>query len=111
MAPALGTFLATLTLGKRSCSAVIQVHEGVQMPLLSYTHCQELAIISSEFPKPILEVKHMNRCKDLPLPPTTSPAEARYFFLREFKDVLVSKEDLRAAPLQPMKGPPMKNSP
>ena len=50
--PALGTFLATLSLGKWSCSAVIQVHEGVQMPLMSYTHCQELAIISSEFPKP-----------------------------------------------------------
>ena len=108
MAPALGTFLATLSLGKWSCSAVIQVHEGVQMPLLSYTHCQELAIISSEFPKPILEVKHVNRCKKLPLPSTTSPAEAKDFFLREFKDVLVSKEDLRADPLKPMKGPPMK---
>ena len=108
MAPALGTFLATLSLGKWSCSAVIQVHEGVQMPLLSYTHCQELAIISSEFLKPILEVKHVNRCKGLPLPPITSPAEAKDFFLREFKDMLVSKEDLRAAPLKPMKGPPMK---
>ena len=50
----------------------------------------------------------MNRCKELPPPPTTSPAEAKDFFLREFKDVLVSKEDLRAAPLKPMKGPPMK---
>lgn len=52
MAPALGTFQATLTLGKRSCHARIQVHDGVQTPLLSYTHCKELAIISRDFPKP-----------------------------------------------------------
>ncbi|KAK4310272.1 hypothetical protein Pmani_018151 [Petrolisthes manimaculis] len=59
MAPALGIFKATLNLGKRSCPARIQVHEGVQTPLLSYGHCKELAIISSDFPKPILEVKHV----------------------------------------------------
>jgi len=108
MAPALGSFQAILSLGKRSCSATIQVHNGVQLPLLSYGHCQELAIISSDFPKPILKVQHVSRCKELPLPPTTSPAEAREFFLREFKDVLVSKEDLRTAPLRSMAGPPMR---
>ncbi|XP_068246738.1 uncharacterized protein [Palaemon carinicauda] len=108
MTPALGTFQATLTLGKQSCSAVIQVHDGVQTPLLSYSHCKELAIISPDFPKPILEVKHVKRCKELPLSATTSPTEAREFFLREFKDVLVTKEDLKTTPLQPMTGPPMR---
>ena len=53
-------------------------------------------------------MKHVNRCKELPLPPTTPPAEAKNLFLREFKDVLISKEDLWAVPLKPMKGPPMK---
>ena len=108
MSPALGVFQATLTLGKRSCSASVQVHDGIQVPLLSYGHCQELAIISPEFPKPISEVKHVNRCKELPFIPSTSPAEAKHFFLQTFKDVLVSKEDLRTAPLKPMSGPPMR---
>ncbi|XP_068224072.1 uncharacterized protein [Palaemon carinicauda] len=108
MTPALGTFQATLMLGKQSCSAVIQVHDGVQTPLLSYSHCKELAIISSDFPKPILEVKHVKRCKGLPLSATTSPTEAREFLLREFKDVLITKEDLKTTPLQPMTGPPMR---
>ncbi|XP_068246810.1 uncharacterized protein [Palaemon carinicauda] len=98
MTPALDTFQATLTLGKQSCSAVIQVHDGVQTPLLSYGHCKELAIISPDFPKPILEDKHVKRCKELPLSATTSPTE----------DVLVTKEDLKTTPLQPMTGPPMR---
>ncbi|XP_068230979.1 uncharacterized protein [Palaemon carinicauda] len=108
MSPALGILQATLTLGKRSCLARIQVHENVEVPLLSYGHCQELSIISPDFPKPILEVKHVNRCKELPISATTSPSAAKEYFLREFKDVLVSKEDLKTAPLKPMAGPPMR---
>ncbi|KAK4305370.1 hypothetical protein Pmani_022732 [Petrolisthes manimaculis] len=84
MAPALGIFKATLNLGKRLCPARILVHEGVQTPLLSYGHYKELAIISPDFPKPILEVKHVNRCKRLPISDSTSPSEARDYFLREF---------------------------
>lgn len=108
MAPALGTFTATLTLGKRSCSARIRVHEGIQTPLLSYGHCQELAIISKDFPKPILEVKHVNRCTELPDFSTTSPSEAKAFFLKEFQDVLVDKAALGSTPLKTMVGPPMR---
>lgn len=108
MAPALGCFQATLRLGKRSCVAQIQVHESVQTPLLSYGHCKELAIISPEFPKPILKVKHVNRCSELPLPATASPSAAKEYFLREFPDVLLSKEDLAKAPLKPMVAQPMK---
>ncbi|XP_068204834.1 uncharacterized protein [Palaemon carinicauda] len=108
MSPALGILQATLTLGKRSCLARIQVHENVEVPLLSYGHCQELSKISPDFPKPILEVKHVNRCKELPISATTSPSAAKEYFLQEFKDVLVSKEDLKTAPLKPMAGPPMR---
>ncbi|KAK4313087.1 hypothetical protein Pmani_015541 [Petrolisthes manimaculis] len=61
MAPALGTCQALLSIGSRSCAATIYVHEDVQTPLLSYGHCQELAIISREFPKPIVQVKHVNK--------------------------------------------------
>ena len=108
MSPALGVFQAILTLGKRSCSASVQVHDGIQVPLLSYGHCQELAIISPEFLKSIFEVKHVNRCKELSFIPSTSPVEAKHFFLQTFKDVLVSKEDLRMTSLKPMADPPMR---
>ncbi|KAK4326307.1 hypothetical protein Pmani_003171 [Petrolisthes manimaculis] len=47
MAPALGTCQALLSIGSRSCTATIYVHEDVQTPLFSYGHCQELAIIST----------------------------------------------------------------
>ncbi|XP_068245143.1 uncharacterized protein mRpL22 [Palaemon carinicauda] len=63
MTPALGTLKATLSLANRSCHAMIQVHEGIQMPLLSYAHCKELAIIPPDFPRPILQVVHVNRSK------------------------------------------------
>lgn len=108
MSPALVSFTATLTLAKRSCYATVQVHDGVQLPLLSYGHCKELAIVPPGFPKPILNVTHVNRCSELPLTAATSPAEAREHFLRAFQDVLVSKADLATAPLRPMAGPPMR---
>ena len=78
------------------------------MPLMSKKHCKELAIIPSEFPKPILNIKHVNRCTKLPFSATTTPSEAKAYFLQEFRDVLVSKEDLQTASLKSMKGPPMK---
>ena len=80
MTPALGSFEAILSLLKRSCLAWIQVHEGVQMPLLSYGLCRELAIISTDFPKPILQVTHVKRCTELPLNDNTPPAEDKDYF-------------------------------
>ncbi|ROT77236.1 hypothetical protein C7M84_004131 [Penaeus vannamei] len=108
MAPALGFFQAKLQLGKKTCKAKIQVHDGVTTPLLSYRHCQELAIISPQFPKPILEVKHANRCAESHLPDLPTPSAARKYFLQEYNDVLLTKQDLKAAPLQPMTGGPMR---
>ncbi|KAK7056542.1 hypothetical protein SK128_023809 [Halocaridina rubra] len=108
MSPALRWFQATLKLGNKFCIAKIQVHEGIQTSLLSFCHCQELAIISLEFPKPILAVTNVNRCTELPLPATTSPSVAWDFFLCKFRNVLVSKADLYAAPLRKMVGRPMK---
>lgn len=108
MAPALGTFQATLTLGKLSCSAQIQVHDGIQTPLVSYGHCQALAIISPDFPKPILEVKYVNSCKELPFFSTMSPSTGRDYFLKEFKDVLIDKAALGSTLPKPMVGPPMR---
>ncbi|KAK3887711.1 hypothetical protein Pcinc_008196 [Petrolisthes cinctipes] len=99
MSPALGYFQATLQLGKKWCTARIQVHKGVPTLLLSYSHCKELNIIPQEFPKPIQQIQHVNRCTETPLCNITSPSEARKYFLRTFKEVLVSKEDtLQSAP-------------
>ncbi|XP_076044716.1 uncharacterized protein LOC143027329 [Oratosquilla oratoria] len=108
MPPAVGRFQATLALGDRSCTADIRVHNGVKTPLLSFGHCRELAILPPDFPKPIFEVTYANRCAALTLPPDSSPAAARDYFLREFSDVLVSKDDLRFKPLGKMVGPPMR---
>ena len=76
MSPVLGCFVATLRLGQRSCVAQIQVHEGVQTPLISYGHC-----ISQEYPKPILSVKHVNLCGELALSVFTPPSSAKEYFL------------------------------
>jgi len=108
MAPALGMLTVTLTLGKRSCSAHIRVHKDIQTPLLSFGHCQELAIISKDFPKPIFEVKHVKKCMELPFSSTTSPSEAKAHFMKEFNDVLVDKAALLSTPLKPMVGSPMR---
>ena len=108
MAPALGTLQATLSIGKLSCIATILVHEDIATPLLSRSHCKVLAVIPQGFPRPILSVEHVSRCKALPFSTATTPLEARAYFLQEFQDVLVSKDDLLKAPLRPMKGPPMK---
>lgn len=43
-----------------------------------------------------------------PFTAATTPAEARRYFLQEFADVLVRKEDLLTSPLRPMTGPPMR---
>ncbi|XP_064116562.1 uncharacterized protein LOC135222404 [Macrobrachium nipponense] len=101
-------FQATLRLGNKSCSATIHVHEDIQTPLLSREHCRALAIVSLEFPKPILKVTHVNRCAQFPASAMTSPAAIKDYFLQHFSDVLISKKDLQTQPLKKMAGPPMR---
>ncbi|XP_064083925.1 uncharacterized protein K02A2.6-like [Macrobrachium nipponense] len=108
MTPAVGCFQATLRLGNKSCSATIHVHEDIQTPLLSREHCRALAIVSLEFPKPILKVTHVNRCAQFPASAMTSPAASKDYFLRHFSDVLISKKDLQTQPLKKMAGPLMR---
>ena len=106
--PAVGFFRATLHLGDKSCLATIHVNEGFPNALLGRGHCRALAIISEEFPRPILEVTHVNSCTRIPTYATKSPEAAKEYFLREFNDVLVSKADLQTQPLKKMAGPPMR---
>lgn len=108
MSPPLGTFTTTLTLHGRSIEATIGVQDSLPTPLLSYDHCLGLAIIPPKFPRPIKTVTYARSCSTLALPPISSAEEARAYFLETFGDVLVSKEDLRSAPLRPMEGPPMR---
>ena len=132
MSPALGSLHAELHLKGNATQAWIDVHEDIPMPLLSYQACKELRLIPDRFPQPIAEVTHASVCvhvqdKEAPitasqqpvsLPPTptpalpfndsTTPAQAKAFFLKEYKDVLMSRADLLNSPLKPMAGPPMR---
>nr|XP_027211978.1 uncharacterized protein LOC113805212 [Penaeus vannamei] len=108
MTPALGCFETTLQLGQASCKAIVHVHEDIQTPLLSYGPLRGPAIVSTDFPKPILSVTHVNRCaQQMPASAMSSPTTARTYFLQHFSDVLVSKTDLQTTPLK-MSGPPMR---
>ncbi|XP_069986299.1 uncharacterized protein [Penaeus vannamei] len=99
----------TLQLGQASCKAIVHVHKDIQTPLLLYSHCVDLAIVSTDFPKPILSVTHVNRCaQQMPASAMSSPTTARTYFLQHFSDVLVSKTDLQTTPLKKMSGPPMR---
>ncbi|ROT64575.1 hypothetical protein C7M84_017481 [Penaeus vannamei] len=91
----------------RSSKAIVHVHEGIQTPLLSYGHCVDLAIVSTDFPKPILSVTHVNRCAQQMPASAMFPTAARTYFLQHFSDILVSKTDLQTTPLK-MSGPPMR---
>ena len=53
-------------------------------------------------------VKQVNRCSELPLPVFTFPFAEKEYFLREFKDLLLLKEDLKEVLLKPMIGRPMR---
>lgn len=107
MAPALGTFRATLTLGKRSYSAAIQVHDDIHMPLLSYDHCQELGFIFSDFPKQILEVNMSTCVRSCLFLPSRLPQKPGSTFAR-----IQGRTGLQGGPLgSPIKltaGPPMR---
>ncbi|XP_068245365.1 uncharacterized protein [Palaemon carinicauda] len=106
--PAVGYFEAKLHLGNKSCSATVYVHEGIQTLLLSREHCRALAIVSSDFPEPILKVTHVNRCTQFHATTMTSPAAIKDYFLQHFSDVLISKKDLQTQPLKKIAGPPMR---
>ncbi|KAK8373942.1 hypothetical protein O3P69_019952 [Scylla paramamosain] len=101
-------------------------------------HCRELGIIPKDFPRQITDdVSTVGRIREstsatpvatvqchrqpasvvaplpapspsLPLHANTSLAEAKEYFLQEYADVLVKKDDLQKAPLQPMSGSPMR---
>ena len=118
MTPALGSLQAEVSVKQKTTTVWIDVHEGIPSPLLSRHTCREFAIIPDRFPQPIANVTHANVCapegaRTIPPPPLPftadmSHTQARAYFLKEYRDVLVSKADLRDAPLRPMTGPPMK---
>ncbi|ROT75496.1 hypothetical protein C7M84_005966 [Penaeus vannamei] len=112
MTPALDCFETTLQLGQASCKAIVHVYECIQTPLHTYGHCVDLAIVSTDFPKPILSVTHVNRCaQQMPASAVSFPTAARTYFLQHFSDVLVSKTDLQTTPLKKMSGPSIEDSP
>ena len=138
MPAALGSFRAHLTYGSLSCTGWIDVQSSLCTPLLSWEHCRDLGIVPEDFPQQItttgttvnrVEKTGSARQEDttqscqqtsaaasppkfvalpLPLNNRSTPEEAKAYFLKEFADVLVTKDDLQEAPLKPMSGAPMR---
>lgn len=134
MQPAIGSVRVHLQLKGNRTTEWIDVHPSIPLPLLSYKACRKLSIIPERFPRPIVQVTYarvsqgdqcnpsgtasdnrdiptdISTCQDQQPPFTTSttPAQARDYFLRTYKDVLVRKEDLPSTLLRPIQGPKMK---
>ncbi|KAK3884690.1 hypothetical protein Pcinc_011010 [Petrolisthes cinctipes] len=121
MQPAISSVQVHLQLKGNRIAEWIDVHPSIPLPLLSYRACRELSIIPERFPHLIAQVTYArvrqgDQCipsdtafdnEDMPTgistpcqdqqPPfttRTTPAQAREYFLRTYKDVLVQKEDL-----------------
>ena len=71
-APALGTFQASLFIGKQACLSTLLVHKEVTTPLSSRSLGKELAIIPKGFPRPIMNANHASSGK-APHTPDASP--------------------------------------
>ncbi|XP_063591351.1 uncharacterized protein LOC134768457 [Penaeus indicus] len=122
MPPAAGSFRGIITYGNRSTTCWIDVQPSLTTPLLSWTECKNLGIVPDYFPRQMSDMRIANRVhglgsapmsnppKLLPLPlnQLTSPDEARKYFLHQYADVLVKKDDLHYGPLKMMVGPPMR---
>ena len=81
--------------------------------LLCWTHLIECKILPPDYPKPIKSVNTIESSSpheaDPPVPSASlKPDEMKQWFLEHFKDVLVTKEDLKRQKLKEMKGPPMR---
>ncbi|KAG0716208.1 hypothetical protein GWK47_010244 [Chionoecetes opilio] len=84
--PALGCFYATLRLHGKILYRQDTGARGYSNAPPVLGHCMELAIHFNCLPEATMEVKHVNRCAEMTLPPTTSPSGARAHFLREFSE-------------------------
>lgn len=137
MQPVIGSVQVKMTVKGHSIEEWIHVYPDIPVPLLSYRACRDLALIPERFPAPIAQVTHAavrngdteavdetNRVLEitagddvsvphaflphLPFNSNTTPEQAKSYFLEEYADVLVKKEDLQTMPLRPMVGPPMR---
>ncbi|XP_045127688.1 uncharacterized protein LOC123514109 [Portunus trituberculatus] len=122
MSAALGSLQTTLVYGELSCTGWIDVQGSWNTPLLSHEHCHALGIVPHDFPAQIFSARGSvtsvweatnapaprSSVPALPLLSTISPDAAKEYFLREYQDVLLTKDSTQDAPLKPMSGPPMR---
>jgi len=116
MPPVAGSFCGTITYGDRSTTCWIDVQPSLTTPLLSWKECKDLGIVPDYFPRQMSDVHMANRVHGpdsmpilnpsqllpLPLDQLKSPPEARKYFLHQYADVLVKKDDLQSGPLKTM---------
>ncbi|XP_037784643.1 uncharacterized protein LOC119580605 [Penaeus monodon] len=108
MPPVAGSFCGTITYGDRSTTCWIDVQPSLTTPLLSWKECKDLGIVPDYFPRQMSDVHMANRVHGPDSTPLKSPEEARKYFLHQYADVLVKKDDLQSRPLKTMIGPPMR---
>ncbi|XP_064088413.1 uncharacterized protein LOC135202891 [Macrobrachium nipponense] len=122
----LGSMEAMMTYGNISYKGYIDVLSFLPTPLLCYDALRHLRIIPWDFPRqmqerklsrtsvgtsqvPASQVIASETTSVSPPPATMSPEEARQYFLKEYSDVLMTKEQFhQGAQLKPMTGPPMR---
>ena len=116
----LGSVDAVMTFGDVSYQGYIDVLSSLPNPLLCFDALRHLQIIPWDFPWPMnsnsqlpstgSHVRHQQSHESVKPPPVTStPEEARQYFLKEYSDVFIDKEQLgQGATLKPMTGPPMR---
>ena len=109
MLPAIGSVKVQLEVKGKGIQEWIHVHPNIPVPFLSYRACRELALIPEQITNTIVQVTHAEvqsgaterHSKDgnnpyASLPPphftcSTTPAQARSYYLKEYSDVLLKK--------------------
>ena len=130
----IGSVYAEMTYFNRTVHGWINVVDPLPRPLLSWALAKKLGIVPDTYPLPIengtvagLSKSPVNKVNEngmaaapspttpprlprLMLPaPNATPEEAKQFFMKEFPDVLMTKEDFHhGAALKEMSGPPMR---
>ena len=110
----LGSVFIAMSYGNKTINGWVTVMESLPRSLLSYDHTKGLGMIPADFPRPIengsVRNASVSRSSSRQLPSShTPPAEVKKFFMEEFPDVLMTKEDFHdGAALKEMSGPPMR---
>ncbi|MPC57134.1 hypothetical protein E2C01_051108 [Portunus trituberculatus] len=107
-------------LSHQACKELWLIPDRFPQPIAEVTHAsvrvhtqdkEATAAVPDAAPMPTSELPFSlpsTPTPALPFNATVTPAQAKAFFLKEYKDVLMSRADLFNSPLKSMAGPPMR---